>query len=68
MVVLIMFIRCTAQPFDLDGDGGARTRELVDVLIEEVDLGTLWDEWGIIGDITVRLPHCIGPFPLTGHL
>ncbi|OAX31653.1 hypothetical protein K503DRAFT_727701 [Rhizopogon vinicolor AM-OR11-026] len=45
--------RCTAQPFDLDGDGGARTRELVDVLIEEVDLGTLWDEWGIIGDITV---------------
>ncbi|KAG2135989.1 hypothetical protein DEU56DRAFT_871547 [Suillus clintonianus] len=45
--------KCTAQLSNLDGDGGPRSRELLDALIEEVNLGTLWDEWGFIADITL---------------
>ncbi|KAF8451037.1 hypothetical protein L210DRAFT_3609213 [Boletus edulis BED1] len=40
--------RCLAFPWDLDGEHGNCTRELLEALIEEVDTGTLWDEWGIV--------------------
>ncbi|KAF8121859.1 hypothetical protein EV363DRAFT_1183993 [Boletus edulis] len=43
--------RCLAFPWDLDGEHGNRTRELLEALIEEVDTGTLWDEWGIVVDV-----------------
>ncbi|KAH7918155.1 hypothetical protein BV22DRAFT_1108435 [Leucogyrophana mollusca] len=43
--------KCIAHPSDLEHGGELRTRELVDALVEEVDFGTLWDEWGIIGEI-----------------
>ncbi|KAF8124221.1 hypothetical protein EV363DRAFT_1403324 [Boletus edulis] len=42
--------RCLAFPWDLDGEHGNRMRELLKALIEEVDTGTLWDEWGIVVD------------------
>lgn len=51
--------RCTGFPWDLDSEYGNRTRRLHEALIEEVDFGTLWDEWGIVGDIVVRLPFCV---------
>ncbi|KIK34770.1 hypothetical protein CY34DRAFT_17485 [Suillus luteus UH-Slu-Lm8-n1] len=44
--------KCTAWSSDLDRDGGPRSRKLLDALIEEVNLGTLWDKWGFIADIT----------------
>ncbi|KAF9245384.1 hypothetical protein BU15DRAFT_85684 [Melanogaster broomeanus] len=49
--------RCIGFPWDLDGEYGNRTRELREALIEEIDFGTLWDEWGIIGDIVLFTSH-----------
>jgi hypothetical protein len=39
---------------DLDGEGGRRSREHTDLLVETLDLGTLWEGYGIVGDIVVR--------------
>ncbi|KAG2341453.1 hypothetical protein BDR05DRAFT_976999 [Suillus weaverae] len=50
-VVLAGIVRAATQSSDLDGDGGPQSCKLLDALIEEVDLGTLWDEWGFIADI-----------------
>ncbi|KAF9232868.1 hypothetical protein BU15DRAFT_90553 [Melanogaster broomeanus] len=47
--------RCLGFPWDLDGECGNRTRELLEALIEEVDPGTVWDEWGVITDIIVSI-------------
>ena len=47
------FNRCTASSSDLDGPGGRRTREFTKALIDELDAKTLWDEYGIDGDILV---------------
>ena len=40
---------------ELDAEGGRRTHELTDLLVDELELGVLWDEYGIIGDIMVSL-------------
>ncbi|KAG2153703.1 uncharacterized protein EDB93DRAFT_1248604 [Suillus bovinus] len=52
--------KCFAYPDNLDsGEGGLRSREVVDTLCDEVDSGVLWDEWGVISDIpfTNDFPH-----------
>ncbi|KAG1855266.1 hypothetical protein F4604DRAFT_1883246 [Suillus subluteus] len=44
--------KCFAYPDNLDsGEGGLRSREVVDTLCEEVDSGVLWHEWGVISDV-----------------
>ncbi|KIJ13945.1 hypothetical protein PAXINDRAFT_13269 [Paxillus involutus ATCC 200175] len=45
--------RCIGFPWDLDGKYGSCTQELCEALIAEFqeEFDTLWDEWGIIGDI-----------------
>ncbi|KAH7903012.1 hypothetical protein BJ138DRAFT_1021251, partial [Hygrophoropsis aurantiaca] len=43
--------KCMAHPLDLANAGEPRTRELVDALTETVDFGTLWDQYGIIGEV-----------------
>jgi hypothetical protein len=47
--------RCTARPEDLDGEGGRRSREHTELLVRELELGALWNEYGLVGDIVVRL-------------
>ncbi|KAF8128116.1 hypothetical protein EV363DRAFT_1400617 [Boletus edulis] len=50
--------RCLAFPWDLDREHGNHMRELLKALIEEVDTGTLWDEWGIVVNcFTSNFPH-----------
>lgn len=39
----------------MEGDGPStwRSCEHTDLLVETLDLGVLWDEYGIVGDIVV---------------
>ncbi|KAG1737731.1 hypothetical protein EDB19DRAFT_1895740 [Suillus lakei] len=52
---------CFAYPDNLDsGEGGLRSREVVDTLCDEVDSRVLWEEWGVISDVvpfTNDFPH-----------
>jgi len=45
--------RCTADRDDLDGGGGRRSREHTELLVTNLELGVLWDEYGLVGDIVV---------------
>jgi hypothetical protein len=47
--------RCTARPDNLDGPSMLRRREHTDTLVEMFELGVLWDDYGIVGDIVVSL-------------
>lgn len=47
--------RCTAPSSDLDSDKhGRRSKAHTEMLVEEFELGMLWDEYGLVGDIVVR--------------
>jgi hypothetical protein len=52
---LYHFSRCTAKRTDLDGESGRRSREHTELLVNEFELGTLWDEYGLVGDIIVHM-------------
>ncbi|KAI0245225.1 hypothetical protein BJV78DRAFT_1277481 [Lactifluus subvellereus] len=43
--------RCTAKQTDLDGGGGRRSREHTELLVSGFELGTLWVEYGLVGDV-----------------
>ncbi|KAG2132524.1 uncharacterized protein EDB93DRAFT_1309634 [Suillus bovinus] len=43
--------RCLAFPSNLDEGGVSRSREHTDALVDSVDFGILWDEYGIIGEL-----------------
>ncbi|EGO27012.1 hypothetical protein SERLADRAFT_436843 [Serpula lacrymans var. lacrymans S7.9] len=43
--------RCTALPTNLDGEGKRRSEEHIEALVNCLDLGVLWDEYGIVGDL-----------------
>jgi hypothetical protein len=45
--------RCTASSDDLDGPAGRRSREHTELLVKELELGVLWEEYGLVGDIIV---------------
>jgi hypothetical protein len=51
--MLTIFDRCTADKSDLNGTGGRRSRDHTELLVTELELGTLWDEYGLVGDIIV---------------
>jgi len=53
------FCSCTAK--DLTIAGGRRSREHTEVLVSELELGALWDEYGLVGDLVV-CNHLVGPF------
>jgi len=55
MYLTIPFSRCTANRKDLDGEGGRRSREHTELLVNELELGTLWDEYGLVGDLIVHM-------------
>lgn len=45
--------RCMANYRDLDGNGGQHSRQHTRELVKEFQLGTLWDEYGLVEDIIV---------------
>ena len=47
--------RCDANHEDLDGPSLQRSHTMISALVEELDLGTLWDDYGIVGDVVVRI-------------
>ena len=50
---------CTAK--DLTVAGGRRSREHTEALMSELELGVLWDEYGLVGDLVV-CNHLVSPF------
>jgi len=54
--------RCTAPAKGIDDAiYGYRSCGHTDVLVQEFELGVLWDEYGLVGDIVVRIisPSCM---------
>ena len=51
----LVVIRCTAHQNDLDGGGGRWSCDHTELLVSELELGVLWDEYGLVGDIVVCL-------------
>ncbi|KAH7918242.1 hypothetical protein BV22DRAFT_1134733 [Leucogyrophana mollusca] len=43
--------RCNAFAKNLDGSGMLREHEHTEVLVKELDLSILWDEYGIVGEL-----------------
>jgi hypothetical protein len=43
-----------ALPKNLDGDSLPRCREHSNILVETLELGILWDEYGLVGDVVVH--------------
>ncbi|KZT22793.1 hypothetical protein NEOLEDRAFT_1070935, partial [Neolentinus lepideus HHB14362 ss-1] len=43
--------KCTGKSVDLDGGGTQHTCEHTEQLIKLLDLGTLWTEYGVVGDV-----------------
>jgi hypothetical protein len=54
-IIIDDFTRCTASPEDLEGPSVLRCCEHTAALAEGFELGILWDEYGIVGDIVVCL-------------
>ena len=42
-----------AKRDNLDGEGGRCSREHTELLVHEFELGDLWEEYGIVGDVVV---------------
>ena len=52
---LMCHSRCTAPANDLDsGQHVRRSQAHAELLVKEFELGILWDEYGLVGDIVVR--------------
>ena len=47
--------RCTSRPENLDEKSPRRCREHWETIVDAFKLGTLWDEYGVVGDIVVRV-------------
>lgn len=46
--------RCTAKASDIDGDGATyRTQAHSEAVAEAYELGELWDQYGLVGDVIV---------------
>jgi hypothetical protein len=56
LLKILNYSRCTARSTHLESDAlRSRTREHTNLLVEELDLGILWDEYGLVGNIIVRI-------------
>jgi hypothetical protein len=54
--LLMCHSRCTAPVNNLDSGWHVRCSQAhAELLVEEFELGMLWDEYGLVGDIVVRL-------------
>jgi hypothetical protein len=63
-ILLIMCLsRCTAPADGLDeGTYGQHSCDHTEMLVEEFELGVLWDEYGLVGDVVVRNISLLLPF------
>ena len=48
-------LRCTARAHDLDGEAGLQSQEHMEALVNLFDLKMLWEDYGIVGDVIVRV-------------
>jgi hypothetical protein len=54
--MLTSHFRCTAPAKDLDSAQHVRRSQAhTELLVEEFELGMLWDEYGLVGDVVVRI-------------
>ena len=54
--LLTNIFRCTAPATDLDSKRHVRRSEAhSDLVVEKFELGTLWDEYGLVGDVVVSV-------------
>ena len=54
--LLICLCRCTAPGDDLDsGEYVHCSQSHSELLVEEFELGMLWDEYGLVGDVVVSV-------------
>ena len=57
--------RCTAPASNLDsGQHVRRSQAHTELLVEEFELGMLWDEYGLVRDIAVHISSCLPPYPV----
>jgi len=51
------FLRCTAPQLNLNQTEGVTCwcQDHTELLVHELELGNLWDGWGIVGNVVVRL-------------
>lgn len=53
---LTNFFRCTAPAADLDSKRRVRRSQAhTEVVVEAFELGVLWDEYGLVGDVVVSV-------------
>jgi hypothetical protein len=50
---MVILGRCCARPDELDRPGTLRTRQHTELLIQYWDAVTLWDVFGVVGDVKV---------------
>jgi len=56
MLLFTSFFRCTAPANDLDsGHHVHRSQAHTELLVKEFELGVLWDEYGLVGDVVVSV-------------
>jgi len=66
-ILLTSILRCTAPANDLDSVNNQfvrRSQPHTELLVEGFELGTLWDEYGLVGDIIVCTSFCISTWIL----
>jgi hypothetical protein len=56
---------CTAHHDDLDVGGERRSQELTNALVNTLDVGTLWNQYGIAGAVIVSIPSDPCPHSLS---
>lgn len=52
---LIMTCRCTVPLHSPETLGTRRTREHSELLVTELELGVLWEDYGLVGDIVASI-------------
>ena len=52
--IALTSLRCMAKHKELDSVALYRCKEHTDLLVEDIDFGVLWDEYGIVGGLVVR--------------
>lgn len=57
IVITLFMFRCTALSSNLDGPADMRSKEVDDVLLQELSDTVLWDNYGIDADVEVSSLH-----------
>lgn len=55
LILILLTVRCTANPDNLEGESILRCREHTEELVSLFELNVLWDEYGLVGDVVVSI-------------